>query len=546
MSQAVPRTIVTSRVFMITGAGVWLFTAGLTSLGCRESVGPNSTGAHADSRRPNILLIVADDMGYTDVGFMGGEIATPNLDALALGGLRFTNFHAGPSCGPTRAMLMSGRTNRDVGVTGAEATLAPEITTLPEMLQQAGYHTYMAGKWHIGQAPEEGPAGQGFDSSYALVRAGDNHLGASNYPPDSVAYRDDGEPAQLPEDWFSTQLYTDRLLASIRANEGDGIPWFAYLAFTAPHWPLQLPEAWLDRYAGQYEEGYDAVRDARVARAAAMGLWPEGLSAAAFEPAAAPWESLDPDARRLSARSMELYAAMVENLDEHIGRVISYLESSGQLDDTVIVFMSDNGASGSDETFRPTTMPRTDWDSSLPNMGRAGSFVAIGRGWAEAATAPFRDVKGSLHQGGTLVAAFVASRLVARPGALDRAYVTVMDVLPTLVEIADPGREDAYREAHRLRGRSFWGRVLGEEEAVHDASDVTPWGVGPNRAALVRGEWKILREPGWQGTSPDDELRGWKLFNLARDPGETTDLSTQEPDLTRDLLARWHQEVDGS
>jgi arylsulfatase len=185
MSPNVFRSIVVPRARLVLCASGCLIAIVVTGLGCRgqapgDADSPRATPARAD-RRPNILLIVADDMGYTDVGFMGGEIATPNLDALANAGLRFTNFHAGSSCGPTRAMLMSGRTNREVGVAGPDAVLAPDITTLPELLKQAGYHTYMAGKWHIGHEPAQGPAAQGFESSFALVRAGDNHLGPSNW-----------------------------------------------------------------------------------------------------------------------------------------------------------------------------------------------------------------------------------------------------------------------------------------------------------------------------------------------------------------------------
>jgi arylsulfatase len=494
--------------------------------------------------RPNILLIVADDMGYTDVGFLGGEISTPHLDELALGGLRFTNFHAGSSCAPTRAMLMSGVTNREVGVSGPAAVLADNVATLPELLRDAGYHTYMAGKWHLGHEPQHSPAARGFDASFALVRAGDNHLGTSVYPDEDVAYRDNGAAiATLPEGWFSSQLYTDELLEFIHANEGDGIPWFGYLAFTAPHWPLQLPDIWIDRYAGRYDDGYDVVRRARIARALELGVLPDAVDPGKFRGVAPPWETLDDASRQTLARSMELYAAMVENMDFHVGRVVDYLRESHQLDNTVIVFFSDNGASGSDASFRPVTFPRTDWDSTLPNMGREGSFVAIGRGWAEAATAPYREVKGSLHEGGTLAAAFVSHASVARPGGIDRDYVTVMDVLPTLLEIAGtshPRVELEGRAVLPLRGRSFWPRVVngvGAIAPVHDDADIVPWMTTDQQGALVRGDFKVQKD--------EDDPTVWRLYDLNADPGETTDVSENHPELKAELIAAFDDYADG-
>ncbi len=521
----------------------------LLSVGCTESgttVDSNEASEPATTR-PNILLIVADDMGYTDVGSFGSEIATPNLDELAFGGIRFTGFHAASSCGPTRAMLMSGATSREAGVSGPAAVLSQDVAPLPALLRDAGYHTYMTGKWHLGHEAEQSPAARGFESSFALVRAGDNHLGASNFPDDAVAYRENGKPIdQLPEDWFSSQMYTDKLIEYIQANEGDGTPWFGYLAFTAPHWPLQVPDDWRDRYAGRYDNGYDLLREQRAARAADLGILPDGFDLERYEGIAPPWTSLDDHSRQVFTRSMELYAAMLENMDLHVGRVLEYLEASNQLENAVVLFFSDNGASGSDSTFRPTTIPRTDSDSSLPNMGREGSFVAIGRGWAEAATAPYHDVKGSLHEGGTLAAAFVSHASVARKGGLDRGYLTVMDVLPTLLEIAGtrhPGTEFQGQAVLPIRGRSFWPRVQGDERPVHDDTDIIPWMTSAARSALVRGRWKILRES--VGRAPGLEPAAWKLYDLQADPGEHTDLAGEQPELASELIALWQDNRDG-
>ena len=238
---------------------------------------------------------------------------------------------------------------------------------------------------------------------------------------------------------------------------------------------------------------------------------------------------------------MELYAAMVENMDFHVGRIVEYLKTSNQFEETVILFFSDNGASGSDSSFRPRTIPRTDWDNSLSNMGNEGSFVAIGRGWAEATTAPYRNVKGSLYEGGTRAAAFLSHDSMPQGGHIDRGYLTVMDVLPTLLEIAGsvhPGIEFQGQPVLPIRGRSFWERAKGNASPVHDDSDVIPWMTSDERAALVQGEWKIVRES-VQGVNTDSQS-AWKLYHLADDPWESTDLSGLHPQISAELIDLWN------
>jgi len=478
--------------------------------------------------RPNILLIVADDLGLTDVGFFGSEIPTPNLDALAADGLRFTNFHVAPSCQLTRAMLMSGTTHREAGVVVHNDALLDEVAALPERLRGAGYHTYMAGKWNLGIEASEGPRARGFERSYALTPPGDNHLGRSVFADDVIAYREDGEPVTPPDGWFSTRLFSDKLLGFIEGNAGDGVPWFGYLAFTAPHWPLQAPDDWLDRHEGRYDDGYDVLRNQRVERARAAGVLPAGLSYDGYRAEAPPWRDLDDEKKRELARAMEIYAAMTENMDMHIGRVVDYLRDTGQLDDTVIVFMSDNGASGSDSSFVPRSIPRTDTDNSLANMGREGSFTAYGRGFAEAATAPYRAVKGSLHSGGTLAAAFVHYPRAVEPGDVVE-YLTVMDVLPTFVQIA--GGDASTEMRAPVRGESFWDVATNAATRVHQPGYAVPWITLEHRRAVMRWPWKLVTV---QGAAPDSAL-SWQLFDLKADPGERVDVSGDHPDRVREL-----------
>ena len=507
---------------------------------------PEVTGSPAapvGDDRPNILFILADDLGYTDLGAFGGEISTPNLDTLAFEGVRLTNFHSAPYCAATRASLMSGTTTREAGVIIHNDILRPDVATMPERLGAAGYHTYISGKWNLGITVEESAHARGFELSFALGPPVDNHLAHSNFPPVSEfapggAYLENGVSVTLPEDWYSTDLFTDKLMEQISSNLEDGAPWFGYLALTAPHWPLQAPEDWIDRYAGHYDEGYDVFREARVARATELGVLPEGLALDGYQGRAPAWNDLSGEQQAKLARAMEIYAAMVENIDWNIARLVAFLEESGELDDTVIIFSSDNGAAGSDDTFVPPEMPRTDNDNSLANMGRQWSFTAYDIGWAEAATAPFREVKTSMYAGGTQVSTFVRHPDVANQGGFERTYLTVMDLLPTFLHIAEAPPTDRFegRQVVPVRGRSFWDLLRGGEPP---ATAPTPWITTNDRqAALVLWPWKIVTRP-TEGSDEDNTPLEWDLFNLEDDPGERQDVSDLHPDIKAELVAHW-------
>ena len=517
--------------------------------GCQSEAPPDTAAVAVEDGRPNILFILTDDLGYTDVGAFGGEISTPNLDALAFEGVRLTNFHVAPYCAATRASLMSGTTTREAGVIIHNENLRPDVATMPEWLGAAGYHTYMSGKWNLGITPEESAHARGFELSFALGPPADNHLGHSNYLPVSEfapggAYLENGVSFTLPEEWFSSNLFTDKLIEQISTNLNDGVPWFGYLALTAPHWPLQAPEDWIDRYAGRYDDGYDVVREARVARATELGVLPDGLTLDGYQGQAPAWNDLSEEHQAKLSRAMEIYSAMVENVDWNIGRLVAFLEESGELDDTVIIFSSDNGASGGDDTFYPPEMPRTDNDLSLANMGRQWSFTAYERGWGEAATAPFRELKGSMYTGGTQAATFVRHPDVANMGGHERTYLTVMDLIPTFLHIAEapaPTEEFQGRQVLPVRGRSFWDLIRGSEPPEPTA---TPWiTTNDRRAALVLWPWKIVTRATGVNARDDPPLE-WDLFNLEDDPGERQDVSDQHPDIKSELVAHWADYAD--
>lgn len=509
--------------------------------------------ASAQERRPpNFLIIVADDLGYSDLGAFGGEIRTPNLDALAKRGVRFTDFHAAPACSPTRAMLLTGtdphrvglgamemRTPNQVGTRGNEGYLRADNATLPEMLASAGYQTFHAGKWHLGSAPGQDPHDRGFQRSFAMLPAAHNHFGidASTDRVRGVVYTRDGAIVPtLPRDFYSSDFFAARMVDFLTTAKRDR-PFFAYLAFSAPHAPLQAPASTIARYRGAYDAGFDALRARRLARQAKLGLRDPSTPAHPRIKPVGGWEALSPEAKARSAREMEIYAAMVEELDRNVGRVVGALRRSGRLDDTVIVFLSDNGAEAMD--FRDTELPsmrkRYDGaDNRMENLGAASSFTAYGPGWASAATAPSWLYKTYATEGGTRVPSFIAGpRALIWPGRIARAFATAADVLPTFLEmagIADPRGMFAGRSVERITGTSMLPFLQRRVSRIHGPDAAFGSELFGSRS-LRKGDWKIT----------DTGDGRWRLFHIATDPGETDDLAAREPARLAELEADWQR-----
>ena len=504
--------------------------------------------------RPNILFVVADDLGYTDIGAFGSEISTPNLDELAFAGVRLTNFRTHSACQQTRVMLMAS----------ANATEALEIrptqpsreranrlslnwAIIPELLQDAGYETYLTGKWDLGLEEGYTPSTRGFDRSFVQLGASASHFAEILWD-DYSLYRLDGETVEyedLPPDFYTTDYYTDRMIEFIDSGEP---PWFGFVPYTTPHWPLHAPEDWLDRYAGRYDEGYDVLRAARAARATELGVIPEGAVLDDFEPVAPPWDELSAEDRRGYARAQEVYAAMVENLDFNFGRLVDYLEESGQLENTVIVFSSDNGASTAAYGIIPTAAgvhpaPPGFIDNSFENWGRPNSFIDHGRGFAEAATAPLRGYKGTFSEGGLRTTAFVHFPAEVQGDRVNGTFMTMLDILPTFLDIAGtahPG-PGSYRgrEINGILGRSFWPHLTGATAEVHAPGDSVGWSRGGGGGALVRGDYKLINTPAAGGRGTPNT--SWRLYNIAEDAGERNDLAGEMPDLTAELIQDWEQ-----
>lgn len=526
---------------------------------------PSGAAEDAAPRRPNILLIVADDLGYADLGSFGGEIRTPNLDALAARGLRATDFHVAPSCSPTRAMLLTGTDNHIAGIgnmaewtgptqrgkPGYEGHLNTRVATIASRLRDAGYHTYMAGKWHLGDEPGQWPSARGFERDFSLLQGAASHwsdmLGLDPSEP-TVTYTKNGERVQeLPPDYYSSKALTDVIIADIDENARDGKPFFAYLAYQAPHGPLAVPDEWRAKYAGRYDRGYDVIRAERLDRQKKLGITDPHVVAFPRLPSIPAWDALTDDQRRLAARKMELYAAMVEYMDHQIGRLLEHLKAIGEYDDTLIVFLSDNGAAGEDaaELMHKLSPAAGEWlaktfDNRPENWGRPRSLIEYGPSWAQVGSVPLRLYKGVVAEGGIRAPLIVSGPGVEHRGAVSHALLHVMDVAPTFLAsagIADPSSKEG-GTAVPLQGKSMWPLLAGRQKATRADADWLGWELFGNRA-IRQGDWKLLYLSKAAGGTGD-----WELFDLASDPAEMHDLSAKHPDKRAALLALWEEYVE--
>jgi arylsulfatase A-like enzyme len=521
--------------------------------------------AQAQAKRPNIVVILGDDMGYADMGSFGGEISTPNLDSLANDGVRFSNFYTHASCSPTRSMLLSGvDTHRNGlgnmdewtapnqrGVPGYEGYLNRQVTTLPQLLKDAGYHTYMVGKWHLGKEPDLIPAARGFERDFSLLDGAGSYWDMMNFTaaaPKSVFTEDGRYLTKLPDDYYATKTYTDKLIGYIDAHRGDGKPFFAYVSHQAPHDPYHLPKDWRNRHVGAYDQGWDAVRQARLKRQIELGIVPAGTQLAErmwFLPDPV---VLAPATRAILGKKMELYAGMVENLDFHVGRLIDHLKKIGEYENTIFVVFGDNGAEGTDLFKMIAGTPGTrdylfaaiNWSQTHPNAwGDPGSYVAYGPMWAQVSMTPFSQYKGWVGEGGIRNALIVSGPAVKRPkGSINHGLMHVADLMPTFLEVAGASypKVQGGRELLPLIGKS-WGKVLaGQAESPRTDQDYLAWEIFGNHA-VRQGDWKLRWEYKSLGKSD------WELFNLAADPAERKDLAAERPEKFKAMLALWDHYV---
>ncbi len=500
--------------------------------------------ADAAARRPNVVVGLVDDAAFTDFGVFGGEAATPNIDRIAARGAMFTSYHTSPLCSPSRAMLLTGIDNHRAGVATIEEViprahkgrpgyglhLEPGVQTIATRLKTAGYRTYMTGKWHLGHGDGELPSAHGFERSLALDASGADNWAAKPYMPyyQTAPWFEDGKPATLPADFYSSELLVDRMLEYLRADAESSQPFFAYIAFQAVHIPVQAPPEFSAHYAGRFDAGWEALRENRWRRARELGIVPDDAALAPMPAGMRAWASLSEGERRIYARSMEVYSGMLEAMDRQFGRLVAWLTLSGQLDDTIIVVTSDNGPEPSDPVHARGMniwMPLHGYSWKVESLGERGSLAFIGPEWASAVSSPASLFKFYVSEGGLRVPLVIAGPGVAQ-GTRLATPTFVTDITPTLLDLVGVRPSS---DGVAMNGNSIRPALTSESVRAHPLDHPVGFEVSGN-AALFKGDLKLVRNMPPHG---DGE---WHLFDIARDPGETADLSRERAQLSAELL----------
>jgi len=511
-------------------------------------------------KRPNILLIVADDLGWSDMGSFGGEINTPNLDALAFNGIRLTNFYTAPTCSPTRAMLLSGTDSHLAGLGNMEEELGPNqkgkngyegylnenVVSFAALLQDAGYKTMMSGKWHLGASLALGPESRGFDDAFVIANGISNHfkqeriVGFDINTITKAPYRENRKEITLEEPFYSSELYTDKLIEYIKDHQATGdskSPFFAYAAYSAPHWPLQAPQNFIKKYNSKYHIGYEEIRKKRFKKMKELGIISTNIDPISSElwPT---WNELDRETKKKEAKRMAVYAAMVEAMDFHIGRLINFLEKSDELDNTMIIFLSDNGAEGNDPRVileNRVWIPQN-FDNSIENMGNFDSHISYGPKWAEVSASPYRGYKGFTSEGGIKSPAFITYKGFKRQKSINDVLLSVMDIAPTILEIANikhPGDRYKGRQVYPIKGKSMINFLMNKKNYIHSKNHVMGWELF-NRIAIRHDNWKLVF------IEPPHGNRKWSLYDLNQDPLEQNDLADIKSDKLNEMISYWY------
>ncbi|MBI1370651.1 MAG: sulfatase-like hydrolase/transferase [Planctomycetes bacterium] len=482
--------------------------------------------------RPNIIIILADDMGYSDIGCYGGEIDTPNLDKLAAEGVRFTQFYNTCRCCPTRAALLTGLYSHEAGVghmvddqhlPGYRGVLNDQCRTIAESLRDSGYTTLMCGKWHVGSQRGHWPTDRGFDRYFGTPTGGGVYFKDTLNIRDTVFFVDGDQKIELPDDFYVTDSLTDHAMRFIDdAAKGDK-PFFLYLAHIAPHWPLQAKPADIAKYEGKYDMGWDAVRAARYKRQVEMGIVKRDWELSKRDDQSKAWDSLSEEHRKDLSHRMSVYAAQVDCLDQNVGKLMAKLEALRLMDSTLVMFLSDNGCSaeggpgGFSRGFK-----------GVP-IGEGTSYASVGLEWANASNTPFRKYKTRTEEGGIstpLIVHWPAKIAAGQRGSLNDSPGHVIDLMPTCLAAAGAkyAPEADLGKYTPLEGRSLMPALSGGSVE----RDEICWEHEGNRAIRM-GDWKAVSPKG----------AAWQLYNLAVDRTETRNLSSEDPKRTAELAKAW-------
>ena len=501
-----------------------------------------------EAKRPNILLILFDDVGFMDFGVYGSNSRTPNIDRVAANGTMLTRYYTSPFCGPSRAMLMTGMDNHQVGMGTLAETLSPEMEGLPgyslvwqenqqtigTLFSGAGYQTYVTGKWGIGEIGANLPSAFGFDRSYVMDATGGSNYNNSSYLPahDSTAWFEDGKPTQLPADYYSSRSLVDKMIGYIDAGDSDK-PFLGFLSLQAVHIPVQAPVSFIDGYNGTFDAGWDEMREERYKRALELGIVPSSTKLATAPEGHRRWDQLSAEEKTVAAREMQVNAGMMEAADFHIGRLMKHLDETGKLDNTIVVITSDNGPESAMSRFEGLTGAAVDlvnWiegrDTSPENMGQPGSLTAIGPEWASVSAAPFNLYKFYASEGGLRVPLVIAGPGIGERGIVN-APVHVTDLVPTLLDAAEVEYDPSM-----FYGQSAFPMFSGQSDETYGEDGSFGFEVSGN-AALYRGNWKITRNFPPRGDGQ------WRLFDISVDPGETRDLAAENREIFESMKAQY-------
>jgi arylsulfatase A-like enzyme len=524
----------------------------LAACGMEDAAQPNT--------RPNILLIVGDDMCFSDVGVFGSEVATPNIDALAADGLSFTNFHVGATCSPTRSLLLTGVDNHRNGLgnmhefltedqrgqPGYEGYLNKDVVTIVQLIRDAGYSTYMSGKWHLGADEGYRPYDRGFEQTYSLLQgAGSNYgsIPSGEGEHGDLTFTANGQIVDRPEGIHSNELYADKLIDFLDPEQNADKPFFAYLSTQTAHWPHQAPKEYIDKYRDVYAAGWDVIRAQRVEKLISLGILSKDHAVSPrFPGVPPPWDALPPEAKVAQANTMAAYGGMIDHMDVHIGRVIDHLKETGQYDNTIIIYMTDNGPDwsqpnvGGGEPWYNVHYPNT----AVEDIGMRGNFSSYGPPWAQVASAHLNGFKTFSTEGGLRVPFIIRYPEWIEAGRTNE-FVYVTDLSATILKIAEtqhPGSSYKGRKVFPMNAKSMLPFMRGETLTHRSADDWLGYELFGN-SAMFHGDFKALRLGAWLQSTGVASAGEWQLFDLKNDPSEVHDLSQQQPERLAEMVAKY-------
>lgn len=511
---------------------------------------------------PNIVLILADDLGFTDTAPYGSEIQTPHISKLADEGLVFTNYHTAALCTPTRSMLLTGVDSHRNGAPNIPEALPPaqaehehykgtlnhNVVTIATLLKDAGYHTYLTGKWHLGKTPDLLPSQRGFERTVTMADSGSDNWEKKPFLPmyKKANWFADGKEIDLPEDFYSSEYYIDKAIEFIDSNRRDGKPFFSYIPFQAVHIPVQAPQEFTDKYMGRYDEGWQKLRDSRLEKAKTKKIVPPGTQMVKM-PTTVDWDSLSDLEKRYESKKMAVYAGMVDAMDHHIGRLITYLKETGQYDHTVFIFTSDNGSEPTDAFDGPAWqtqylklwMKAKGYNRDYETLGIRGSYINMGPSFASAAASPLAEYKFWAGEGGMRVPLIISGKGISEKGKITNAFAYVTDIAATILEISGvipPQGKYQGRRVEPIVGKSLVSLTKGEVNRIYSEDETIGYELAGN-AALFKGDYKIVKN---RGPAGDNQ---WHLFNIIIDPGETKDLKKEMPKRFTDMMEAYRSYV---